>query len=248
MTNKEQVTELDDTGVSPPIQSASSSDRSLARIVPQVPQSQKPVLAAFLRYDEAKRKSLLHCLENAGPFVIAEGMEDRISKALDVNRAEAISINNTLTSIYAAHESAGLTSDMVLQAIKSDEQLERLIDENTEANIIHFFNRLFSLKESFGVATRAHWLTRQQDNTYCFSEITTDLRPVFDEADESAIAAGIVHNLRISYHKHASDGDFFVALDATDLRELRQQIDSALKKDTALRKLASGMDLPVMKE
>ena len=225
-----------------------SRGRPLALAVPQVPKSQKPVLDALLRYDKVKWESLLSCLEEAGPFLISEGVEDRISKALDVDDREAGAINYTLTSIYAAHENFGFTANKILRAIKSDPDLAPLLAEAGEDEIGRFLDRLFSLKASLGVVTKAYRLAREHENIFCTSGVTTDLRPVFDEAAETAIAAGIVHHLRISFHKHASDGDFFVALDAADLRQLREEIDLALKKEIELRKLASSINLPVMKE
>jgi hypothetical protein len=74
------------------------------------------------------------------------------------------------------------------------------------------------------------------------SRVISDIRPVFsDDGDVPAIvdAAMVNHTLKLTYFpgERGLPGEIHIAVDATDLKNLREQIDRALDKERAARAL-----------
>jgi hypothetical protein len=77
------------------------------------------------------------------------------------------------------------------------------------------------------------------DHSHVFfhAKILTDIRPVFNTKGDSIDAAVIVHNLRIHYEEDSDHKDFYVALDTSDIQELREVLDRADTKAKCLQGL-----------
>lgn len=74
------------------------------------------------------------------------------------------------------------------------------------------------------------------------SRVVSDIRPVFPDTDEvpAAVDAAMVnHTLKLNYYAgdRGLPGEIYIAVDATDLKNLRDQIDRALEKERAARAL-----------
>jgi hypothetical protein len=74
------------------------------------------------------------------------------------------------------------------------------------------------------------------------TRVLSDIRPVFPDDDEVPTiveAAMVNHTLKISFYPgdRGLPGEIHIALDATDLRRLRDQINRALDKERAARAL-----------
>lgn len=82
--------------------------------------------------------------------------------------------------------------------------------------------------------------------TFCVADIVTDLRPVFDDVEQSPVAVAVVHTLRLAYHKGVGLEELFVGLDAGDLQSLSSVVDRALKKDRSLSAFAEKVGLPLL--
>jgi hypothetical protein len=76
------------------------------------------------------------------------------------------------------------------------------------------------------------------------ARILTDIRPVFGATDDPPIAAVVVHTLRLSFFEDNESKEFFISLDAEDLRTLRDQLDRASSKAESLKEVIdkTGID------
>jgi hypothetical protein len=72
------------------------------------------------------------------------------------------------------------------------------------------------------------------ERIFLTARIFSDIRPVFGDSIESASAAVVVHNLKITVRRNEKEEDIFIALDNNDLRELKEVVDRAEKKTKAL--------------
>ncbi len=103
---------------------------------------------------------------------------------------------------------------------------------------------------SLEITARALALARESAQRYLGTRIVTDVRPVFEpnKPDEPIPrAAVILHTLKVETHD--ADGNFntdFIALDETDLRELSMDIEFALKKGTAMRRMVLDAGVPLI--
>lgn len=78
------------------------------------------------------------------------------------------------------------------------------------------------------------------------ARILSDLRPIFGE-DVTALPVGAVisHSLRVTYAEEGNEKEFFVYLDSDDLKNVQEQIERALKRDSTLRSLLEKTKLKV---
>ncbi|HMJ03891.1 MAG TPA: hypothetical protein VK506_13190 [Conexibacter sp.] len=89
-------------------------------------------------------------------------------------------------------------------------------------------------------------LQTQHHRNFQGARIFTDLRPVFQEdVDESPSGAVIVETLQIQTWDRDGDREtLFCALDETDLLELRDVVERALKKVATLKRMLDDQGLP----
>ena len=79
-------------------------------------------------------------------------------------------------------------------------------------------------------------LALEYDKIYSTSRILTDARFSFDTGIGNQIETGvIVHNLKIEYHLNEKDESVFIAMDNSDLKELKEQIIRAEKKEESIK-------------
>jgi hypothetical protein len=79
------------------------------------------------------------------------------------------------------------------------------------------------------------------------ARILSDLRPIFaEEPDRRPLAAAVLHTLRLTYHEAGQLNSFFIAVDASGLRQLLSQIERALGKEKELYELLSAAGLPMV--
>ncbi|WP_191496159.1 hypothetical protein [Mycobacterium simulans] len=109
---------------------------------------------------------------------------------------------------------------------------------------------LFALLQSATVRRFAKALTlhNEYERIVTDTRILSDIRPVFDDDEgDPAIEAVIVnHTLRFSYTAGDGDHELHFALDASDLKKLKAQIERALEKDKASQALAETANVVVL--
>lgn len=95
--------------------------------------------------------------------------------------------------------------------------------------------------QSLKVSTKAWSLLEENDKIFTDARVVTDLRPVFgDEAVAPLAATVILHTLRIAYRTAGAGEGVFLVADDADLRALKNEIERALQKSEALRKLVKS--------
>lgn len=98
-------------------------------------------------------------------------------------------------------------------------------------------NRLLSV-DSLAIVAKGKDLQTEQPHVYVGSRILTDLRAVFrDSPEETPLGMVLFHVLKLSYFERG-DGhprDFYIALDETDLGDLKKAIERAKGKSKTLR-------------
>ncbi len=117
----------------------------------------------------------------------------------------------------------------------SDEDRERLKDR---------FAQLLE-SEPLNVLAKSGSLLTNQQRWMQKVQILTDLRPVFETGPKTSLRAGvIVHTLKVSYFENGDAREFFVAMDANDLRDISKQIKRADSKAEVLRSVLDAAEVP----
>lgn len=95
-------------------------------------------------------------------------------------------------------------------------------------------------------AAKAGELLLEQQMRFTECRILTDVRPVFDDDAERINAFVVFHTLSIAYDENGQNRRIGVALDASDLADLGEQVERAQRKETRVAKLLRTSDLTVI--
>ena len=94
--------------------------------------------------------------------------------------------------------------------------------------------QIFQADTSLQIVASATDLLMDANNVYLGSRIITDLRPVHPQTNadriEPAVAAFIMHSLRLDYRNSGRSESIYMVLNDAELREVRSVIDRALDK------------------
>ena len=99
------------------------------------------------------------------------------------------------------------------------------------------------------VAIKAKELQTLCERTLCETRVLTDIRPVFGESGANAPTAMIViHTLKLGYHDSGTGRhkEFYVAMDASDIAELRKALDRATEKAQSLKPVVDKTGIPLI--
>ena len=139
----------------------------------------------------------------------SELLEEENVKYSDVADRLALSYNEL---------SEGALSDFEIDSLKN--------------NLITIFGSYKNLLSNL----KARDLIQENDNNFHASKIVTDLRIVFNKDLENKKRHGIIiHRLHIEYRREKKINEIYLSLDMDDLKQLREGIDRAIKKEEVIK-------------
>lgn len=202
----------------------------------KVPSAQEEPLRLLAQQSE-DRRALLAALRAAKGLIDPSELISAVVKESKLKEELVSSWVRMLLSMYlGAAESHAVFADEVCAIV------EHLIRDPAERDVVDWsgfkadLEALLACDESLGVTAKALSVRSEYAAIYCRARIVTDVRPIFGPDPTTApLAAVIVHTLRITYHDGDSHKDFYVALDAGDLRQMRELAERASKKEASLK-------------
>lgn len=201
-------------------------------------------LQDILTLPENKFNQFIKASKSSPIVSSADALISNLSKEIKIFPAEELEeVIKTVDSLYHVREFSGVRHDRFFNDL-----LEDLCDGINEANCTTIKANLQALLDIpvFKAIAKADRLQNDGDRIYCESKIISDIRPVFD-ADPKAkpIGAVVTHTLKIAFHGD-DHNEFRVVLDSEELTSLKENIERALQKDEALRKMISEVDLKIL--
>lgn len=102
-----------------------------------------------------------------------------------------------------------------------------------------FAVQVLTAHDSLGMSAKATRLILENERTFVYSEIFSDIRSVFADGAvvESPTAAFIIHSLKIHHQYSDKTKDFYVAMDYGDLIKLQETVTRAIDKHKALTRV-----------
>lgn len=208
----------------------------------QIPSRYRPGIVAIRGFDDAtiaQWQTLLRQIGNISRLRDALPELGDLSPEIKASKQWRL-VAEALGSLYAARVTKEVSIEQFAEDIcgamdeSGDEELQLSKDERTR-----FKQTLIVLLsvEDLNIAARAADLRTEFANVFCDGRILTDLRPVFSrDAAEGPKGMIVAHTLKIEYHKGSKEHEeFYVALDASDLKTLRALVDRAEHKEKALK-------------
>jgi hypothetical protein len=175
---------------------------------------------------------------SAPPIIAAQGAVESIKQR---NAKDFQQIAEALGSLYSARATRDASTEEFVNEICDamltlDSEKFRLPEREREQFRLKLITLLAA--DFFGIVSKAWDLKTDDEHVFCNVRILTDLRPVFGSSvDEGPKAMVVVHQMRLGYdpsghiEKHE---DFYLTLDADDIRTLRKALDRAETKARSL--------------
>lgn len=136
----------------------------------------------------------------------------------------------------------GTPPEQVAEAVAGSADLELAPDARERLR-----GRVLALLNSRAIATTASAveLLTQHERNYQTARVFTDIRPVFQErVTDPPTGAVIVEMLQIQTWDREGEGEtLYVAMDESDLIELREVVNRALEKTATLRRFLTEQDM-----
>lgn len=125
-------------------------------------------------------------------------------------------------------------SSLIASAALASQGEEFSFNEDDKTSLEGRAEKLLSVRKALSITAKTIDVVTDQERVFLKARVLTDFRPVFSE-DLRAIDAGvIVHQLTIHFAQDDSHKDFYVAMDTSDIKKLREVLDRADKKSQLL--------------
>jgi hypothetical protein len=214
----------------------------------KIPETYRPGVSVLAALPENPYQQLVVALSRAPTsFVhLRELVAWVASEVKDIPSGDLNKLVTTLTSLYRLRSRM---HDVSIETLANDVTIAaRDIPNFKVADGVDFTARLsalLALDSLNTVALKAKELQGESERTYCGSRVITDLRPVFGENIDESPSMIIVHTLKLGFHDDSTPGhrDFYVALDAADIAELKRTLQRAEEKTKKLKAMLDAAKL-----
>jgi hypothetical protein len=181
-----------------------------------------------------------------GTLLAASGEPSRaavtaVSSLSETNKSDFAQIAQALVALSYVKAGADVSLpefvDDVTEAMCGIEETQWHIPEEKIERFKETLRNLLSADE-FALASKVYDLQTDDERTFCRARILTDLRPVFgSRIEDGPEGLVIVHLLKLGFDQASErkHDEFYVSLDADDLKTLKGVIDRAEAKARSLR-------------
>ena len=210
----------------------------------KIPEEDKAGFAKLLRLSDEAIEAVVSACREIRPKLFAENLTiELIPKVKVVPPEDIAGIIDSLWGLLVSGFHHDLLPDQiaddVVQALQSldDNEIKSLINESNAERFKQRFIRLLTI-ETLVVGAKALGVLQENHNSFSSARILTDIRPVFGlNVSDAPRAAVILHMLNLTYNQSGEIKEFFVALDTTDVKALREVLDRADTKSESLKAL-----------
>lgn len=214
----------------------------------EIPPSDFDALAQLVGLKAEEMAQLTGALRSATPTLSANRLAREVTAKGKLDLATTKRILRVLRSMYRIRIQLEAPLDELVNAVMvaigraSKDRATLRLDEERASRLRAELRDLLSLDDTLGVSARGMQVLQEHERTLCTARILTDARPVFrPDVTQDPAAMVLTHTLRLDYHTRRTDSheveSFYVALDASDLRDLRHLIDRALAKEETVRRV-----------
>jgi hypothetical protein len=210
----------------------------MARI--NVPPSEYATLRDFAELPDSAFSEFVSGLTEIEPAIKQLDFSDVLAqKSKSVAPADLKAFLRTFFSLYRIMEVRGKSAEVVAADLK--ETIEREKPNNFPLQKVDVLRervqKILSIGGAVSVVAKAANVLGEQERVFLSARVMSDIRPVFSDQPDSVSGAVVTHSLNIHYHEEGKHRDFFVALAANDLQELKKVIERAERKSATLKSL-----------
>ncbi len=217
----------------------------------RIPKPHQAGLAKIIALDDESMSELYAALESTGPALLPHELAEKLEAK--VSRIPQDDLQKILRSLIGIHQVRGAAS---ASASEFAEEICRAVEESKLETLKlpperrEIFKqrviKLLGCESSLGTTSKALDVMTEHERILCGARVITDVRPVFADPAEKPTAAVIVHLLKISYHQDHEHKDFYVALDSSDVRKLKEILQRAELKAKSLSTVLAGTGISIL--
>lgn len=208
----------------------------------EIPEQFHAGIKSLLAMSDRDMKRLLTALKDLPPIVGRKDFINHVVAAVAIDNIAVRDILGFVLGLYSLRSNLdALGADFIAELCNAIQATQIKDLQPVGGDWEPFKGRLdnlLSLDRSIGVVAKARALWFEQQATLINAQVVTDVRPVFaDNAEDKPVASLIVHQLRLTYLEGYERKEFFVALDANDVRKMRATLSRAESKGKSLASL-----------
>jgi hypothetical protein len=194
----------------------------------RIPERYREDLAKLAQLEPEPAKKMVEVLSDAPKFAPVSALVGRVAEAAGVTRDDAGRFLVAALSAVSQLNPPTWPAERVAEELGGSSDLK--LTEKQKKAFVKLLQDLMSLPAVITSAKASDILT---DHEHVFSDarVFTDIRSIFpeDPQDEPS-GAVIVEMLKIQHFTNGEQQSFYVALDLSDLLDLKQVIERALQK------------------
>lgn len=215
-----------------------------------VPRHYQSAFAKIRDLDRESAHELIAALQKVPSTINVDSLSSAVAAMVDtIAVSDVEEIVPATLSLHSLKESLQLSVPEVAEGLAlgmEELPFERLRSSPEQRDALR--DRLAELLNtgSLGVIARAGRLSLENERSLTETRIVTDIRPIFERETPQARPTGavIIHTLKISYRADNDSKEFFVTLDANDVRELSEQLERADLKAGSLKAVLDAAQVP----
>lgn len=219
----------------------------------RIPKQQVPYLQQLLDLPDEKISELLEALSSAGHKFNVYDLAADVAKRTKLPGPLLQGVLQILASLYTTKDSqssplASFLDEQVHPAVTGTLGGSADQADNRWAKLHAFLLKALSLDDTVGVATKTGRVMTEHERIFADARILTNVRPIFHlDLSEKPTAAVVVHMLRLTTRDvQGTETNKFFALDANDIRLLKDLIDRAIKKEGTLNRLMKQANVDII--
>jgi hypothetical protein len=211
------------------------------------PKQQLIALESIAKLSDEAMESLSKVLASTepalGPVAFSEAIASQVSDIEpDVCEAIVFTLSGLSFLTEMRGESAEETVHDIIKSAAESQPDTPAFTGKTRSVLASRLQKLMSYA-SLGISAKAMDVMTEHEKIFCGCRILSDLRPIFTNAGDRAVAGVVVHNLSIHYHQDDEHREFYAAMDANDLQNLKQTIIRAEQKERHIITIMQKADM-----
>jgi len=164
-------------------------------------------------------------------------------ETVSTSKPDISRIVDALTSLHRLQKRTKFSVSKIARDVANDVQE---FDSELRARLQKRLDEALPYEALNVASAKARELEMDREGIFCAAKILTDIRPVFGDAiGGSPDGAIIMHTLKLGFHDSSSGShkDVYVALDASDISDLKKTLDRAEDKEKSLKSVLSAAQL-----
>lgn len=207
----------------------------------RVPKHREAGLIPLLRLTISEASEFANAIHNAPKGLNEDKLAEYLIEKEIISKKETFEVVRLISSLYRFKAlerfSAGEISQGICDTLIEERRDELAPGDGDWDRFQKFLQDILSQDDTLGITFKALALALESEKHYVDSNIYTDIRPAFrSNVDDKFNTAVIIHNLKIEYHICDRHEEIYLTLDSEDLRNLRNKLERAEKKDRSIRK------------